>query len=85
MSEPATARRDLLSGAITVAAILMFIGTGSQVLSMVLSNWMHHDGGTDQTLIIALLLNVALILFGWRRHRDLARDQASTTGDRDTS
>jgi len=74
MSEPAAARRDLLSGAITVAAILMFIGTGSQVLSMVLSNWMHHDGGTDQTLIIALLLNVALILFGWRRHRDLANE-----------
>ncbi|MGN6819968.1 MAG: putative bifunctional diguanylate cyclase/phosphodiesterase [Sphingomonas sp.] len=74
MSEPAAARRDLLNGAITVAAILMFIGTGSQVLSMVLNNWLHRSGGTDQTLIIALLLNVALILFGWRRHRDLAHE-----------
>lgn len=74
MSEPATARRDLISGAITVAAILMFIGTGSQVLSMVLTNWLHAKGGTDQTLIIAMLLNVALILFGWRRHRDLTHE-----------
>ena len=32
------------------------------------------SGGTDQTLVIALLLNVALILFGWRRHRDLASE-----------
>ena len=74
MSEPAAARRDLLSGAITVAAILMFIGTGSQVLSIVLDNWLHAKGGTNQTLIIAMLLNVALILFGWRRHRDLAQE-----------
>jgi diguanylate cyclase (GGDEF)-like protein len=60
MSEPATARRDLLGGAITVAAIIMFVGTGSAALSMI--------------VIIALLLNVALILFGWRRHRDLTRE-----------
>ncbi|MDB5681820.1 MAG: GGDEF-domain containing protein [Sphingomonas bacterium] len=74
MSEPATARRDLLGGAITVAAIIMFVGTGSAALSMIVTNFMAGKGGNDQTLIIALLLNVALILFGWRRHRDLTRE-----------
>ena len=74
MSEPATARRDVLSGAITVAAILLFIGTGSQVLSKLLGDYLSGKTNPDQTLIIALLLNVALILFGWRRHRDLTRE-----------
>ncbi|HEX4693475.1 putative bifunctional diguanylate cyclase/phosphodiesterase [Sphingomonas sp.] len=76
MSEPSGARRDLMSGAITVSAIVMFVGTGSAALSMIVSNYVtgKGNGANDQTLIIAMLLNVALILFGWRRHRDLARE-----------
>ncbi|MBS0479946.1 MAG: EAL domain-containing protein [Proteobacteria bacterium] len=73
MNEPATTRRDLMGGAITVAAIIMFVGTGSAALSMIVTNYMAGKGGNDQTLIIAMLLNVALILFGWRRNRDLSR------------
>ncbi|QNQ11010.1 putative bifunctional diguanylate cyclase/phosphodiesterase [Sphingomonas alpina] len=69
---PITARRELLSGAITVAAILLFVGTGSAVLSSTLKHYFAGGGGADQTLVIALLLNVALILFGWRRHRELS-------------
>jgi diguanylate cyclase (GGDEF)-like protein len=79
MSEPASARRDVLGGAITVAAILMFIGTGSQVLSRILRDYLGGKADPDQTLVIALLLNVALILFGWRRHRDLTREVSVRT------
>ena len=64
----------MLSGAITVASILLFVGTGSSVLSSTLQHYFAGGESTDQTLVIALLLNVALILFGWRRHRELARD-----------
>ncbi len=67
-------RRDILAGAITVSAILLFVGTGSAVLSMTLRNYFSGQQGPDQTLVIALLLNVALILFGWRRHRELAQE-----------
>jgi diguanylate cyclase (GGDEF)-like protein len=67
-------RGDSISGAITVASILLFIGTGSSVLSSTLQHYFSGGEGTDQTLVIALLLNVALILFGWRRHRELARE-----------
>ncbi|MBN8814615.1 MAG: EAL domain-containing protein [Sphingomonas sp.] len=72
MSEPATNRRDLLGGAVAVAAIIMFVGTGSAALSMIVTNYFAGKGGTDQTLVIAMLLNIALILFGWRRHRELS-------------
>ena len=66
--------RDILNGAITVAAILMFVGTGSAVLSTTFRHYFSGGAASDQTLIIALLLNVALILFGWRRHRELAHE-----------
>ncbi|OYY66942.1 MAG: GGDEF-domain containing protein [Sphingomonas sp. 28-62-11] len=68
------ARRDMLSGAITIAAILLFVGTGSSVLSSAVRYYIADGDPTDRTLVIALLLNVALILFGWRRHTDLQRE-----------
>jgi diguanylate cyclase (GGDEF)-like protein len=73
MNEPAPARRDLIGGVTTAIAILLFISTGSAVLSMVLADYLHGQSTANQTLVIALLLNVALILFGWRRHSDITR------------
>ena len=67
-------RRETLNGAITVASILLFVGTGSSVLSTTVRRYFDGGDGPDQTLVIALLLNVALILFGWRRHRELANE-----------
>ncbi|MDY7522521.1 putative bifunctional diguanylate cyclase/phosphodiesterase [Sphingomonas sp. 10B4] len=67
-------RREILNGAITVASILLFVGTGSSVLSTTVRRYFYGGEGPDQTLVIALLLNVALILFGWRRHRELAHE-----------
>jgi diguanylate cyclase (GGDEF)-like protein len=75
----ATPRNDVLSGAITVASILLFVGTGSAVLSMGLRSYLAGQTGPDQTLVIALLLNIALILFGWRRHRELAQEVSVRT------
>jgi diguanylate cyclase (GGDEF)-like protein len=71
-STPAKARTDLITGAISVAAILMFVGTGSSVLSTTLQYYFQGGAPADRTLVIALLLNVALILFGWRRHHALS-------------
>ncbi|RYD64186.1 MAG: GGDEF domain-containing protein, partial [Sphingomonadales bacterium] len=65
---------DLITGAISVAAILMFVGTGSSVLSKTLRHYLEGAAPADRTLVIALLLNVALILFGWRRHQGLSNE-----------
>lgn len=64
----------LLSGAISVAAILMFVGIGSAVLSKALQHYFEGAPPADRSLVIALLLNVALILFGWRRHAALSQE-----------
>jgi diguanylate cyclase (GGDEF)-like protein len=70
----AAARRDLMAGGITVAAILLFVGSGSTALTSVVNALNGVAGGPDRILTTALLLNIALMLFGWRRYRDLAKE-----------
>ena len=68
------ARRDLVAGGVTLAAILVFVGTGSSVLGSALRAINGIGAGTDRLLLVTVLLNIALILFGWRRYRDTARE-----------
>ncbi|NMW31091.1 EAL domain-containing protein [Altererythrobacter sp. RZ02] len=49
----------------------MFLGTGSAVLPQVLRSWSTGTSAPDAILMNALLLNVALIIFGMRRYREL--------------
>ena len=69
-----TARRDVVTGVIVIFSILMFVGTGSTVLSDAISSLSGYGGGSDNMLVSAFLLNIALILFGWRRYRDLSTE-----------
>lgn len=69
-----TARRDIIAGGIVVAAIIMFIGTGSSALTSVTRTITGEAGGADQVLSSMMILNIALILFGWRRYVDLNRE-----------
>jgi diguanylate cyclase (GGDEF)-like protein len=66
-----SARRDMITGSIVVAAIVMFIWTGGSAMSSVVRYLTGVGPGVEQILMTALLLNIALILFGWRRYRDL--------------
>ncbi len=69
-----SAKRDIVAGGIVVAAILLFVGTGSTVLQAVVHTMIGIGGGPDRALAAAMVLNVALILFGWRRYEDLNRE-----------
>lgn len=68
---PNRAGRDLIALGIAVAAILMFVGTGSAVLPGIVRDWAGAGPGPDTMLVNALLLNIALIIFGWRRYTEL--------------
>ncbi|HEX8382661.1 MAG TPA: EAL domain-containing protein [Sphingomonas sp.] len=70
---------EFVSGAVTGAAILLFAVTGSAVLSGMLERWRGVGDGVDRTLAVALILNIALILFGWFRHRALAAEVVELT------
>ena len=57
---------------VAVAAILLFVGTGGTVLPQVVHAWVNGSAGPDTALTNALLLNIALIIFGWRRYNELS-------------
>ena len=69
-----SADRDLVALGVASAAILMFVGTGSSVLPQVFRSWAGVGEGPDALLVNALLLNIALIIFGWRRYNELLRE-----------
>jgi diguanylate cyclase (GGDEF)-like protein len=62
--------------AIVIASLVMFAGTATNLTRNVL----YHLGSGEAALApervlgIAVMLNLALILFGWRRYRDLAHE-----------
>ena len=67
----ARANRDIVAIGIAAAAIVMFVGTGGTVLPQIMRSWTTGSAGPDALLVNALLLNIALIIFGLRRYREL--------------
>jgi diguanylate cyclase (GGDEF)-like protein len=70
----AAAGKDIVTAGIVIAAIVMFVGTGTSIMTSFVQTLSGVGGGMDKTLNIALLLNIALILFGWRRYNDLTKE-----------
>ncbi len=68
--------RDIVTLGIASAAIVMFVGTGGSVLPRIVRQLAGDGAGPDLLLTNALLLNIALVIFGWRRYRDLAAEIA---------
>ncbi len=67
-------RKDVLVLGIAFAAIIMFVGTGGSVMPQVVRSLQGIGLPPDRLLSNALLLNIALIIFGWRRYRDLTNE-----------
>ncbi|HEY1144640.1 MAG TPA: EAL domain-containing protein [Sphingomicrobium sp.] len=63
------ASSHLITSCATAAAIIMFVALGSQVLPGAVG--FGRFDSSDQALSVALVLNIAIILFGWRRSKDL--------------
>ena len=70
------AGRDIIALGIAVAAVIMLVGTGGSVLPQAFDTLFGQGGRPDVLLVNALLLNIALIIFGWRRYRELLREIA---------
>ncbi|GGD53335.1 putative bifunctional diguanylate cyclase/phosphodiesterase [Aurantiacibacter arachoides] len=68
------AERDLVALGIAIAAVVLFVGTGGSVMPQVVRAWMGNGPAPDMVLTNALLLNIALVIFGWRRYNDLHRE-----------
>ena len=69
-----TSDRDFVTLGIAVAAIILFVGTGGKVLPQIVRAWQGIGEGPDTLLVNAVLLNIALILLGWRRYKELTQE-----------
>ena len=69
-----TAERDVVALVIVVMATVLFIGTGSRALIQTAHSIVTGQGPIDPLLANALFLNVALVIFGYRRYKELTRE-----------
>src|SRR5688500_15064638 len=70
----ASAERDLVSLGIVAAALILFVGAGGTIMPQLVRSWMGTGTAPDMLLTNAVLLNIALVIFGWRRYADLQRE-----------
>jgi diguanylate cyclase (GGDEF)-like protein len=65
-----TVKRDLVLGGVTLSAAILLVISGGPALSAVVRT-LQGTGVLDQALAVSVILNVALVLFSWRRYVDL--------------
>ena len=70
------AERDVVALGIAVAAVILFVGTAGTVMPEIVGALRGVGHAPNMLLTNAVLLNVALLIFGWRRYRDLNREIA---------
>ena len=67
-------RRDILVLSILIAAVALLIFNGNNLFQAILKEAGSRYGPELKMLGVALTLNVALLLFGWRRYADLLHE-----------
>jgi diguanylate cyclase (GGDEF)-like protein len=82
------ANSHLITSCATIAALFLFVGLGSQVLPNAFGPAQLPDSASS--LSIAFVLNIAIILFGWRRSKDLrdaldAHEEAERSAQRNAN
>ncbi len=73
---PEPVERDIVTFGIAIAAIILLVGTAGAVVPKSLAVLFGNGEQPDPLLVNAMLLNIALIIFGWRRHRELTLEIA---------
>jgi diguanylate cyclase (GGDEF)-like protein len=63
------ASSQLITSCAALAALFLFIPTGERIVAAAVSG--PHGAAIDRQLVMALMLNIAVILFAWRRSKDL--------------
>ncbi|WP_349514178.1 EAL domain-containing protein [Erythrobacter sp. NFXS35] len=70
------AERDVVALGIAAASILLLVATGGTVVPDAVRSLLGTGAAPNQLLASALLLNIAVIIFGWRRYRELTDEIA---------
>jgi diguanylate cyclase (GGDEF) domain len=65
---------DLLALGVVCASILLFFALGTEIGPGIVRSFIDGGAGPDSLLLNAFLLNIAIIIFGWSRYRQLCRE-----------
>nr|WP_255630863.1 EAL domain-containing protein [Novosphingobium sp. FKTRR1] len=65
---------DVVGIGIVIATLILFVGTGSTVLTRIVRGYLYGEANGDLLLGNALILNIALLILGWRRYADLSHE-----------
>ncbi len=68
---------DLVALGVVIASIAMFVATGSGMLTGAVRTTLFAGVQHDVLLTNGLILNIALLLLGWRHHAELRREIAA--------
>jgi diguanylate cyclase (GGDEF)-like protein len=68
------AQRDVVAFGVAIASIILFVTIAGQVMPEVVRSWLGLGQRPDILLTNALLLNIALVIFGWRRYEELRHE-----------
>lgn len=67
---------DLVARCIALSAAIMLFGIVGAIIPRIIDEITGRGPGPDRLLGAALLLNIALLMLGWRRHRELTNELA---------
>jgi diguanylate cyclase (GGDEF)-like protein len=67
-------RRDIVVLSVLIAAVVLLIWNGTSIFKALIDTAAERDVSAIKVASSALTLNVALILFGWRRYADLLHE-----------
>jgi diguanylate cyclase (GGDEF)-like protein len=70
------ADQDIVMLGIGIAALILFVGTGGSLMPKIVQAWLGTGAAPDPMLVNAVLLNIALLIFGWRRYNELHHEVA---------
>jgi len=69
-----SAERDVIALGIAAAAMILLVGQGGHILPQLLRSLASYGIAPGKVMLNALLFNVVLIIFGWRRYRQLSAE-----------
>ena len=73
------AKRKIVALGVALAAVTLFVAIGGTVIPQMLSAWRGLTEAPDKMLASAMVLNIAIILIGWRRYNTLSHELRDRT------
>ena len=71
--------REIVTLGVALAAVMLFAAIGGTVIPQLLSAWRGLTDAPDKALASAMLLNIAIILIGWRRYNTVSNELKNRT------